>query len=274
MTNIIVLVIAFSIVIFIIVYSVILLTGDTFHIKIAKNVTIRQNGINITLTSEEYKKYLEDKKRKLELENKIEKEKRQREIDIFYQKNDILNHHIQSTLNSCNDILTKKVLQSIMEIAPETEEALSTKEWLYNNGNLRSNEEVSMHEKEIYNAKHKDEYDSERHFVTLLSTIIAFFMVFGLSILALPADLEELRIVIALVLGLIGSLIGSALGHTINISNAENYGIPSSHPSVKKEKLARGLDIAGASISAVSVIKNTKMAAKDVANVDGWKEMQ
>ena len=274
MKDIAVLIISISLVLFIVIYGFAMFFEDFFKTKFSRKVKIKQNGVEITLTSSEYRKYLEEQKKKIEEQKAIERENANKAHEAFLNKNKELNNNIEITINNCNDIVIKKVLESILEITPETEEALDTKIWLFNNGKLRTNEEVNSHEKEIYNAKHREVYDAERHLITFLSCIISFILTFVISALALPADLDELRFVIAAWLGLIGGLIGSAIGHTINIANAEDYGLPLSHPSVEKERIARGIDIAGVAIGSASAIKNAKNAAKDITNVDGWKEFK
>lgn len=274
MKDIAVLIIAFSVIAFILIYVIIMCFGDFLKPKLLKKIKVKQNGIEITLTPSEYRKYVEEQNRKAEEQKAIEKENAKIAHEAFLRKNQELNDNISVTINNCNDIVVKKVLETILAITPENEVAFETKEWLFNNGYLHTNEEVNAREKDIYNAKHRETYDAERHLVTFLASIISFVVAFGLSILALPSDLDELKFIIAIWLGLIGALVGSVIGHTINIANAEDYGLPLSHPSVEKERIARGIDIAGVAIGSASAIKNAKNAAKDITNVDGWKEFK
>lgn len=274
MKDVAVLIIAFSVIVFFLIYVIIMCFEDFLKPKLLRKIRVKQNGIEITLTPSEYRKYIEEQNRKAEEQKAMEKENAKIAHEAFLRKNQELNDNISVAINNCNDIVVKKVLETILAITPENEEAFETKEWLFNNGYLHTNEEVNAREKDIYNAKHRETYDAERHLVTFLASIISFVVAFVLSILALPSDLDELKFIIAIWLGLIGALVGSVIGHTINIANAEDYGLPKSHPSIEKERIARGLDVAGIAVSSISTVRNIKKAAKEIENPESWNEFK
>ena len=228
------------------------------------NRTIKKNGVEIVLSKEEYQEYLKEEKQKEIERESIKKQKRLEKKKAFEHKCLELNTAIQNKIDSSDNFVTKKVLSEILKIKVQNKEDYEKKVWLFNDGNLRTNKEIST-------KWHQENYDAERH----ITSIIAFMLPFiAIMLLILILSGNPGLLFFGLIPAGIAGIFGATLGHSANITSAELYGIPSDDPRVLAEKTAKNIAIASGVATTIHAVRKTKNAVKDIANVDGWKEMK
>ena len=239
-------------------------------------IKIMANGQEITLSQEEYKEYVERMKLEREAKERARQEaiinkQKAFELKVMTLDNRILNDSINS-----DDIIRKKVLESLSKIKIQNEDDYEKVVFLYNNGKLRSDKEISEFNLNIWCEKHRENYDCERHTVNLASFFIPFITVFCLVFFGVEdlRDLWFIGVPVSLLPALLAGSIGCIIGNTINISNADAYGIPPDHPSVQAERTKRNVAIISTAAGVVSAGHHVKKATKDILNVDGWKKMK
>ena len=165
-----------------------------------------------------------------------------------------------------NDLVRKKVLEEMMKINIESRSDYERVEYLYNDGNLRSNEEVELFNKIEATKAERENYDKERHKTNVFAFLIPF--VIGTMLGVAIMDDWFFGLPVGLVIGGFAGLIGMAIGHSINIKKAQEYCIPDNDPRVIDEKQKQTVTVVSTGLAGASVIHNTKKAVKDVTNVD------
>ena len=213
--------------------------------------SFKVNGVNITLTDEE----IQDQKLLIN--------------EDFNNRRENLRNKILNDRNSTDDYVRKKVLTELLNIPIITEADYKRVDFMYNNGRLRTNEEVHNYDLIHTYQTRKQEYDKSRHktnalafWLPFLPTLIIFCLIFN-DIMFFP---------VALLFALIAGYIGMMIGYKTNVDNAKNFELPADDPSVIDEKRKFTSSVVGGAVAAGSIIHNTKKAVKDVANVDSWKE--
>lgn len=219
---------------------------------------IKVNGINIHLSDEEIE----------EIERKKEEERKQK----FISAKENLTNNILSDLKNTEDLIRKKVLEALLKRKVENIDDYVKLDYLYNDGKLRSNEEVDYMERYFKYQKERENYSEECKKVNLFAYLLPFVFVFIITCVAVN-DIV-MGPVVGLLFGLIAALIGTSVGHSINIDNAEEYGINKNDPRVVKEINKRRAAIAAIIGVTITTAHHTKNAVKDVINVDSWKEMK
>lgn len=199
------------------------------------------------------------------------KEQEQIIKDDFIIKIAELRNKIKEDMDLTDDSIRKKVLKEIYYIPIITEADYDRVVFMYDNGRLRTNEEV--HNYDLIHTYHirKQEYDKSRHKVNSLAfwlpflpTLIIFCLIFN-DIMFFP---------VALLFALIAGFIGMMIGHKINIDDAKIYELPANDPSVIDEKRKFTSGVVGGIGAAGSIVHNTKKTIKDISTVDGWKKMK
>lgn len=213
--------------------------------------SFKVNGVKITLTDEE----IQEQKRLVR--------------SSFNNRRDILKNEIINDRDLTDDYVRKKVLTELLNIPIITEADYERVDFMYNNGRLRTNEEVHNYDLIHTYQTRKQEYDKSRHktnalafWLPFLPTLIIFCLIFN-DIMFFP---------VALLFALIAGYIGMMIGYKTNVDNAKNFGLPADDPSVIDEKRKFTSSVVGGTVAAGSIIHNTKKAVEDVANVDSWKE--
>lgn len=229
------------------------------------DINIKQNGMTITLTPEEFKKFKEN--------NKPIEHPEDNKLDI-YAVNKELDDNIRTVMKNCDDRIKRKVLLGLLDIKVNNENDLDYKLWLFNAGDLRTNEEVMEYNYSIECVKHQKNFNKERHLVNVAAFFIPFLIVFTIVFFAIGIDMWFISIPVALVPAGFAGIIGSIIGYSINISNAKEYGLHDSDPRVQAERTKRGVAIISGVVGAGSTIRHTKKAVKDFSNVDTWKEFK
>ena len=232
-----------------------------------KNITIQQNGVYVTLTPEEYKLYKNNHNHKQISESDT--------LDIE-AVNKELDENIRIVLKRCKNKIKRKVLLELLDIKVSDENDLDYKLWLFNAGELRTNDEVMEYNYNIECIKHQIDFDKERHITNILAFFIPFVIVFLLVFFGVKSfrELWFIGIPVSLIPAGFAGIIGSIIGYSINISNAKEYGLPDDDPRVQSEHLKRKVAIASGAISTVATTRHAKRAVKDFANVDSWKEFK
>ena len=232
------------------------------------DIKLYQNGVTISLSPEEYELYKGNlSSHTEELENDA--------IDIKAVDKE-LNDNIRSIIKTCNDRIKIKVLLELIDMKVNDENSLDYKLWLFNAGDLRTNEEVFEYKYHLECMKHQKNFNKERHLINFAAFFIPFVIVFSLVFFSVKTfrHLWFMGIPISLIPALFAGIIGSIIGYSINISNAKGYGLSDNDPRVQSERLKRKVAIASGAVSAVATTRHTKQAIKDFANVDSWKEFK
>lgn len=140
----------------------------------------------------------------------------------------------------------------------------------YNDGNLRSYEELAAYDKRTEHKFLFNNFNVIRHVVNIIFILTPFGLVMK-KILKID---NILIIPLGLLLSLTVSYIGSLIGNTININLADSCGISDTDPMIAKEKFKRQTGIYAGLISCFSIFHHSKKAIKEIADVDSWKELK
>ena len=188
----------------------------------------------------------------------------------FNNRKENLRNRIKNDMNSTDDYIRKKVLEQMLNIPIFVESDYERVSFMYNNGLLRSNDEVHNFDlKKTYHTR-QAQYNRSRHKTNAIAFWVPFWIAF-LLFAALFGDIFFLPV--ALLFALIAGYIGMMIGYSINIDEAKTYELPPNDPAVVDEKRKLTTSAIGGAIAAGSIIHNTKKAVKDVTNVDSWKEL-
>ena len=215
--------------------------------------TFKVNGVKITLSDEEVR----DQQRLIH--------------EDFRNRKETLINKILEDRNSTEDYIRKKVLDEILSYSIITEEDYERVEFMYNDGRLRSNEEVHSYDLSRTYKIRQDAYNKTRHKVNTIAFLIPFL--FTLVIFCLIFN-DIMFFPVALLFALIVGYIGMMIGYKINVDDAKNYELDANDPNVIDEKRKLTSSAIGGTIAAGSIIHNTKKAVKDITNVDSWKELK
>lgn len=233
-------------------------TGKHYKLNPDSSLDIKTNGVNINLNKEELDKI----EHQLVLED-LERYKIQREALMTKMKKD---------RETTDDLIRQKVLDKLLSIRIANQVDLNRVKFLYNDGKLRSNEEVESYDKQFIYEKERMNFDQERHKVNFAAFVIPFLSVGLITMIACDDILFGMPL--GLLFGLIGGFFGTLIGYKINIDKAKEYGIPDDNPSVQNEKLKHKIGVASGITAGISIYHNTKNTIKDIKNVDSWKEMK
>ena len=183
---------------------------------------------------------------------------------------------LKKARDSCKDNQKLSKYDEILAIEVNKQEDLERIIFLFNNGDFRTEDEISEYNLYMKYEKNRKNFDTERHRVNFFAFFIPFTTVFCLVFFSSDylRDLWFIGIPIALTAALFVGCIGMIIGYSVNISNAKVYGIPDNDERVTKERLKRGIGIASTAVSIGATVKSVKKAAKDISNVDAWKEFK
>lgn len=138
--------------------------------------------------------------------------------------------------------------------------------------------QYSYEREKMYN-KHRNDTRSEAEKYNtrcIISNILWFIIPFLITTMIVIDKTKSVAagFMFGIIPGGIFGIIGYAISTSINVKDAVDYDLPDNHPLVENEKLKHKTAIASGIIAGASTYKHTKRAAKDVMNVDGWKEMK
>lgn len=202
-----------------------------------------------------------DEKASLQLHIKSEIERRQ--------------HDPCSDYNEVNVYMIQE-LQKLLNIPIKCYSDLEYVTWLFNNGDLRTEEEIKELEEDEYNNWYlsSGEYERDCFNNKTLFGWGGFLIVFPIVLLKLWDSLLIFAIPIALLAGLTTSLIGMTIATHINIKKAINHNVPINHPRFQHDRTEMDIAKAGTIASIVHIGHKTKNSIKDFTNVDSWKELK
>lgn len=232
--------------------------GNYCKVNTDSSLDVKTNGVDINLTKED----LAEIEHQLILED-IERHNVEQEALITKMKKD---------RETTSDLIRQKVLDKLLSMRTINQTELDRVKFLYNNGKLRSNEEVEDYDRKITYEKERENYNKERHSVNFAAFMIPFLAVGLITMIACNDILFGLPL--GLLFGLMAGFFGMLIGYSININKAKEYGIPDDDPRVQDEKLKRKIGIASGVAAGISIYHNTKNTVKDIKNVDSWKEMK
>ena len=174
-------------------------------------------------------------------------------------------------MNSTDEFIRKKVLEQILNIPIYVESDYERVNFMYNNGRLRSNNEV--HNFDLKKTYHTRQAQYKRS--CKKTSAIAFWAPFWIVFLIGSAAMHDIIFLpVALLFGLIAGFIGMMIGYSINIDEAKTYELAKDDPAVVDEKSKLTSSLISGAVAAGSIVHNTKKAVKDVTNVDSWKELK
>lgn len=236
--------------------------------------SVRVHGQDIYLDQKSYEEYR--KKKADEEQRVIEEQNAEQEIIREEFKNLVseLKDKIYKSYLYCNDNIDKQVFNSLLQTEIKNETDYERLQFVYNDGKLRSNEEVNDYDWQIQCQKYRENFNTERHKVNIIAFFLPFTLTFTFFTALLWKSWRYISLLPSAFLAFIAGHIGMIVGYKINLSNAELYGIPKDDPAVKAERIKKTSAVIGGAVAAGSIIHHTKSAVKDITNVDGWKEMK
>lgn len=180
-----------------------------------------------------------------------------------------------------NEYCTKEY-RKILKMNIATDRDLEYAEWLFNNGDLRAEQEKNQRTKTLNDIDYVLSGGLQRDCAkrTYSLSIAMFFIGFGLILLLIRrvatswAETFIIGGILGLIIGGLLGLIGSVVAHAQNASKAKSIDLPEAERIAMTEKIKMGVSIGAASIAAAAISRHAYKAGKDVANVDGWKEMK
>lgn len=209
------------------------------------------NGVNITLTDSEIK----EQKKLIE--------------DEFKSRRDELKNKIQKDRDETEDYVRKRVLDGILCRSMFTESDYERTKFMYNDGRLRSNEEVANYDRFQSYTKERANYTKECKKNNAIGFWIPFLIVFIFFCLLFH---DIMFLPVSLLFGLIAGFIGLMIGYKTNIRNAKTYGVSSDDPVLKNEKAKFSTGVISGTVAAGLIIHNTKKNAKELMDVNSWEK--
>lgn len=186
---------------------------------------------------------------------------------------------IDSQIDDCISKTENEALISFYQMIKDIEvkhvSDFYKKQWLFNNGNLRTYEEML---EQSYRSDMNKYYRSGRYRIEATLVNIACFIVpcvIGtVFITLLFGKLWFLGIAPGLLVGLILSLIFMPIGHKANLSTLQALGVPRNDPQFQFELRELNIAKSAGPLIPLSILHNIKSGFKEITNVDSWKEMK
>ena len=195
-------------------------------------------------------------------------EKIQAEINTRQNNND-------ESLSDVNQFMISE-LTKLLKMDIKTKQDFEYVDWLFNDGLLRTEDEIKARQKFEYNTKYLNsgQYAEDCFINKTVYGTFGFFLPFTLSLLIFWKKLGFLSFIPATFIGLFLSIVGMVIATEQNITRAKEHDVPINHPRLQHDLNERNIAKAAGIISAISIGKHTKKAIKDVTNVDSWKEFK
>lgn len=181
-----------------------------------------------------------------------------------------LTDRMKEDYENTSDKSKKAFLYYLLKIDITDERKFERVIFAYNDGELRSYEELAVYDKRIEHSFLYKNFNVIRHIVNMLFILTPLGLIMKKT---LKVD-NILLLPFGLLSSLILSYIGSLAGNTVNIHLAEKCGIDENDSAVVKEKFKRSSGIYAGIFSIFSTLNHTKKAVKDIADVDSWKELK
>lgn len=176
-------------------------------------------------------------------------------------------------LKDANEYMASE-LEELLAAEIETEEQYDEIYWLYNYGELRTEEEVLERE----NARRAERYVSSGDFDRDCATTnaAAFWIPFVVTfvIVFFAIDFWPIGIPVGIFVALIPGAIGMAIGHRLNLLRADTNGIQAGNPRVAYERRELDTLAVGGAVTTARLAHRARKTVGDITNVDGWKHMK
>lgn len=210
------------------------------------------------------------------LRKKKREEEERKEREEFEKKVKELNDKILEQYKICTNDKIKELFYLIYCLEANNETDYQEKLWQFNDGELRTPNEVEEHLEELKKSDYykSGDFDFTCMLVNFIAFSIPFFSSLFITIAVIGWNLWFIGLPIGLLLGLLGALIGMTIGHKINISNAENHNVPASNPNVQFSKKELNIAKIASPLAAIGILHHIKKGIKDISNVDGWKDIK
>ena len=209
------------------------------------------NGVDITLTEEE-----------------IAEQKQLIKDEFNLRKNELINR-IKKDRDETEDYVRQRVLDEILYRGAYTEADYDRMKFMYNNGYLRSNQEVEEYNSYQRYTKERENYSHKCKKNNFIGFWLPFWIVFIIFCLILH---DIIFLPVALLFGLIAGFIGLMHGYKTNINNAKKYGMSPDDPYVQNEKAKYRTGVVSGTVALGSMIHNTKKSSKELFDVESWKK--
>ena len=174
--------------------------------------------------------------------SKIDTMRKEKDKQKFNNEKELLLSKIRNDKNTTHDLVKEKVLDELLKQNIDTDEDLERLEFIYNNGRLRTNEEVEQYDKCIFTKEKRANYNDERQGTTFLAGFVTFIITFFIVYAA--SGLSAGGAFLGFLIGGFASAIGIIIGHSSNIRKAKEYCIPDDDPRVQDEKTKRNIAVA------------------------------
>lgn len=195
------------------------------------------------------------------------------QIDDFNQKRKNLNSEILSRLNENISNYEFELVQSISKMPDTTLSEYNEKEWLWNNGYYRTNEEVLLKNKEIDNENYIKSNDAKFNQYKLLCVIP--FLIWLLIIERLESGVYAIMIAIyTFIIPLIISCILSIIASQLKLKELEKHNYPTYTKEYCKEKNNSNSGKIGLSLALFSLFRKSKTRFKETKDPDTWHELK
>lgn len=201
---------------------------------------------------------------------------REKEQNSFAHKRDSLNNRIKQQIKDSKNGYEVEILQQVLEMEDSTEDELELKEWLYNNGNIRTASEIDDHNKkvddEIYYTS--GQYNKDMHSYWFLPFLPA--IIWGLCIwYGIKQDADCLVITfLTTPLWLAACCLIGVLNSKRRKSLADEHNVPKNDKKYIRESFNAKTGTATVIGSTLIAGKHAKDDLKQTINPDTWHELK
>lgn len=174
----------------------------------------------------------------------------------FEEGKRLLLEAIDNDRRTTSDVKKQGFLFELSQRPINSVEDLLEVDYLYNDGKLRSYEEVSFKKSYSATEDNRKNYNQIRHKNNAKYFLIPFFVSLIVSIIILHNC--PLWPLLSLAIAFIAAFIGGIRGYDKNIQKAKEYYIPQNDPRVEEEKFKKKIAIAAGVTSAINISKHAK----------------
>jgi len=179
---------------------------------------------------------------------------------------------LQKDLHSRTDVSEQAYINYLLNQDMNNYDEINRIIFAYNDGNLRSYEELNIYDNRKKHWFLYNNYNFIRHLINCLCLFVPFCLLFNKTLKESKNNI--LLFPIGLAVSLLASYICGMFGYTLNIGLASHCGIAEDDPRVESEHIKRKVGIFAGVVGGASTIRHAKKNIRDFTNVDSWKEMK
>lgn len=215
-----------------------------------------------------------DEVTKLRMEE-LKKEKEQK-LKEFKSKVERLNNEIFTKYTECEDEKLKKLLYQVYTQEVNNDYDYNEKEWMFNNGNLRTYDEILEHNyrKGVNKEYLSGSYKVKCNLITTVSFLVPFLLGTFCIMYLIGLKVWFIGLLPGMVVGGILGLIGMSIAHRANIDTLEAMGVSECDPQLQFERRELSIGKVGLPLVLLSGFKNIGSGIKKIGNPDSWKKMK